>query len=540
MAQELLGELIREGKNQNPSRLALVWRDQAISYFNLDGQIDQVADSFLRRGVQHFDRIALYMHNLPQFVIAYYALQRIGAVAVPINIYWRGRDLRYLLEQSAVSGVITIAPLFERVQEELENLPNIKWVVAISGSGPQPHGSEAWEDLFSGPLTDPVSVETDAVEPALIAFTGGRKGPSRPVLLSHFNLLANCQQMQDLPQVQFYGAERDEQEEDTSPTFQLPSANSYEVALLPLPLSNLFSLNIGLNLTYMLGGTAVLMEKFDPAQALALIEEQSCTLVYGSPAIFTELVNAPEWAEADLSSLRYAFSYGDTLPEKVVADWQKKTKTPLFNCYGVTEASPLLCCDAAGEKRSPGSVGSGLPMVQLYLQGAAGDDLPAGQAGELLAKGPNLMLGYFNPAEPEQPFSGKSEGWFATSDLAQCQEDDSFQIIDRKEDALMLPSGELLVPRDIEQVLCTHPGVWETAALPYTTKDGRNRMVAFVVLNESGRSLTEPQLTFYCDRRLPAAHTPERIFIFREESLPRLPNGAVWRRALRTIIPSYL
>lgn len=541
MPQELLGELVRGGKELTPSRLALVWRDQEISYLTLDGQIDRAAAGFRRLEVRPGDRIAFYLHNLPHFIIAFYALQRLGAVPVPINIYWKGRDLRYLLEESRVSGVITIAPYYERFKELLPALPEINWVVAITAGGNQPPGSLAWEEVLAEPLANPVYTEMDAVDPALLAFTAGRTGPSRPVLLSHFNLLANCQQMQDLAQAQFYGGS----EEDEGDRFgMVPGANPFEISLLPLPLFNLFSLNIGLNMTYFLGGTVVLQERFDPAQALDLIEQHGCTLIFGSPAIFSQLVNAAGFAGANLASLRYAFSYGGPLAPEIKDKWRKKTGAPLFNCYGITEAGPLLCCEAASEpSREPNSddnVGKPLPIVQLSLQGESGKILPPEQAGELMAKGPNLLLGYFNPTHPDQPHPVKSEGWFPTGDMAVADEDGDFHIIDRREDVLLLPKDELLVPRDIERVLETHPGVWAAAALPYTTPEGRNRMVAFVVLNQAGRKLTEPLLIHYCDRRLPASHCPERIFIYQEPDFPRLPNGAVWRRALRAQIPEYL
>ncbi len=538
MAQELLGELVREGCQSRPSRLALVWRDQEYSYMTLDGEIDRVAEGFERLNVVHGDRVAFYAHNLPQFVIGFYALQRLGAVAVPINIYWKGRDLQYFLKESRVIGVITILPLYERIKEIQENLPELKWVVVISGGAAQPTGTIAWDELSSGPMPEePVYTEIDAIEPAVITFSGGRTGPSRPVMLSHFNLLANCQQMQDLAQLKFLG---DNEEMARQEQQFLPGASQQEVALLPLPLFNLFSLNIGLNLMYMLQGTVILMERFDPAQALELIVKHGCTVVFGSPAIFSEILNAPEAEQANFDSLRYCFSFGLPLATEVNEGWKTRTGKPIYNCYGLTEASPLLCCEAAGSQLSRDSVGPALAMVQLDVIGANGEGLAAGQVGELMAKGPNMMLGYFNPAAPDQPIIGRQDGWFATGDLAYHDEAGNFHIIDRKEDSLLLPNGDLVVPHDIERVLQHHPGVWQAAALPYTTKEGRNRMIAFVVLTEEGAGLTEPQLLHFVESRLPALLAPERIFFFREDDLLRLPNGAVWRRALRLQIPSYL
>ncbi len=537
MAQELLGDLVREGKQRHPSRLALIWHEEAYSYLTLDGMIDQAAEGFLRQGVLEGDRIAFYMHNLPHFVIAFYALERIGAIVVPINIYWKDRDLHYMLAQSRVKGVITIGPYYQRVLEAQVSLPEIEWVVAITANGPAPTDAITWPEILGEPLSEPIGeVDLDAIDPAIISFTGGRSGPSRPAVLSHFNLLANCQQMQDLPQVSFWG----DDENDEASGLHIAGNSQHEIALLPLPLFNLFSLNTGLNLTYKLGGTAVLMERFDPVQALDLIDQHHCTVIYGSPATFSELVNTPEFAGAQLGSLRHAFSYGAPLPAEVSTAWQKKTNCPLFNCYGLTEAAPVLACQKTGPDTAEDMIGTSLPLVELTLLGAGGEQLPAERVSELLVRGPNLMLGYFNAAQPEELLAPATDGWFATDDLALFRTDGNFELIDRKEDVLMLKGNELVVPLDIERVLLSHNGIWEATALPYTTSQGRNRMIAFVVLNEAGRKLTPPQLSIYCEKRMPIALCPERIFIYREEALPRLPNGAVWRRALRLQISQYL
>jgi acyl-CoA synthetase (AMP-forming)/AMP-acid ligase II len=187
-----------------------------------------------------------------------------------------------------------------------------------------------------------------------------------------------------------------------------------------------------------------------------------------------------------------------------------------------------------------GEVGPGLAGVQLFLQGVESQELPTEQVSELLAYGPNMMLGYFDPAKPNQPDAARLDGWFPTGDLALLTPKRNFEIIDRVEDTLQLPNGELVVARDIERVLVTHSGIWEAAALPYTTPEGRQRMIAFVVPLPAARNLTEPQLDYYIARYLRAAVCPERIFIYQGEALPRLPNGAIWRRALRAEIPYYL
>jgi long-chain acyl-CoA synthetase len=532
MQEELLvGDLVRQALEVYPSRTALLWRDTELTYLGLNGAIDAVTVGLKRLGVQRGDRIALYTHTLPQFVHAYYALARLGAIAVPINIHWKGRDLHYLLSTAGVSGVITIAPLAVRIKEVQPGLPDLQWVVAITASGPQPSDTLSWQEVASDVLADPPEVKgLEGLDPVMIAFSAGMSGPPKAALLSHFNLLANCEQFADMPQIQLHQPTRKE-----PITNMEVGSTEFEVSLLMLPLTDLFSLNSGLNLTLKMGGTAVLMERFEPDLALTLLEHHRCTLLFGTPENFAQLLTSPYFLQADLSSLKYAFAYGSYLPASLSAAFLRGTGKPLFSVYGAVEASPVISCTAAGPEAPPESVGYPLGVMQATILDRQGNALRPGQIGQLVVQGPNIALGYFNPQSPAEPAPVGQDSQFNTGDMAQLGPAGVLYLADRREDVMSV-QGRPVFPHQIERVLLSQPGVKEAAALPVEDGYGGYKMVAFIVPQSTPTSLTEGELMLKCRSQLQALACPQRIYLYEEgPELPRLPDGRIWRRALRTV-----
>jgi len=526
MQQELLvGELVRQGLSLYPGRLSLVWRDRELTYLGLSGQIDAVAMGLANLGVQRGDRVAIYTHNIPQFVQTYYALARLGAIAVPINVHWRGRDLHYLLEKAAVSGIVTLVPLWPRVSEIGGSLPEIQWVVAIGTGEPQPPGTSSWQQLISNGSTAPSNLPSlEGRDPMMIAYSAGMSEPPKPALLSHFNLLANCEQVADMNQVSFLQTAAGEQASNSE-----TATPNFEVALLPLPLSDLFCLNIGLNLTMKLGGTAVLMENFEANAAIELIQERKCSLLFGSPPIFKAIVEATRFAPGrfDLSSLKHAFSYGGPIPNELQKAFYERTGKPIFVTYGAVEASPVISCTAAGSQLVANSIGYPVGVMQVRVGNQPN------HAGQLVAEGPNVMLGYFDSANP---VTLKGEGRFASGDIAQSGPDGRIYFIERGED-ILVAAGRPVLPTQIEQVLLTRPDIIEAAALPVEDGYGGRQLVAFIIPTSMPPDFTEADLMLECRQKLPAQACPVRIYIYEDgPTLPRLPDGRIWRRALRALV----
>lgn len=534
MQQELLlGDLMQLGLLNYPSRNALVWGDETITYMGLNGLVDLVTTGLRELGVRRGDRVALYMHNIPQFVQTFYALTRLGAIAVPIDIQWKGNDLHHLLSSVGVSGIVTLSRLWSRVNEMAGALPDLRWAVTITDRGGQlPINTTDWDAMLGDVMAEPIALRgLEGRNPAMIAYSAGTSGPPKPALLSHFNLLANCEQFEDMEQVELYPALK----RDPASGLELATQN-YEVALLPLPLTNLFSLNMGLNLTLKLGGTAVLMERPDADEAIELIEEHKCTLVYGTPAFFKAMITSVRFGPGmfDLSSLRYAFSYGGPLPGNLVQAFYERTGKILHTVYGAVEASPVITCTAAGPKMVSGSVGYPLGVMQVVVADRQGNNVPVGQAGQLIAQGPNVMVGYYNQSDPSQPIQLDEAGWFNTDDVAYAGQDGNIFVLDRKEDIIPM-QGRAVFPQQIEQVLAAYAGVKEVAALAADDGNGGQRVVAFIVPASVPPKMTEADLLRYCRQHLAESLCPQRIYLYEDGiTLPRLPDGRIWRRALRT------
>jgi long-chain acyl-CoA synthetase len=515
-----LDELVRRVADRQASRTAMLWRDQEVSYLNLDARIDRVAYGLLKLGVKSGSRVALYMHNIPHFIESYFAILRIGAIAVPLNVLHEGRDLEFLLANSGAEGIITIAPYYPRLRQIREPLVRLKWVVAVRGNAPQPSETVAWEDLIGEPLPGRLESFAEGYETALVAYTAGTSGPPKGAMLSHQNLLTNCRQFNTMQQVDF-------------------AQQTSEVTLLPMPLFNLYALNIGLNHTFMVGGTLVLMERFDPGRALELIQTHNCTVIHGTPSIYRDLVNSPDISQVDLTSLHYAFCYGAPLPEEVSQSFSRRTKIPIHECYGLAEAGPVIACGAASSSARPGSVGQPLPGVKVRLVDINENDLRPGVIGEVMVSGENLMQDYFSLRKfemalaAEEDIFNRQEGvplWLPTGDMGWIDPDYNLYIIDRKED-MMFIEGEMVFPREIEEALGKHPAVTEAAALPVRIPNEEPHFEAVVVLDQYQRHTREVELLEYLHGVLPPKHVPHRIYF--ADFLPRLVNGRVMRRAIK-------
>ncbi len=443
-----------------------------------------------------------------------------GAIAVPINVLHEGRDLEFLLANCGAVGIITIAPYYPRIKEVQERLLRVKWIVAVRGNAPQPANTYSWEDLTKETLPNRMDSFAEPDQTALLSYTAGTSGSPRGAMLSHVNLLANCRQFTAMQQVEF-------------------GAGSLEKVLLPVSLFNLYALNIGLNHTFMIGGTVVMMERFDTARALELIQKHGCTIIHGTPSIFRDLINSPDFSQADLTSLRYAFSYGAPLPDSVAQAFLKRTRIPIMECYSIAEGGVIASSGAAPQVRT-GTVGQAVPGVKIRLIDDNEQDQPPGTIGEIMVSGENLMQDYFNlrkfeAAQEEELETGETNKlfaplWLRTGDVGWIDTDFNLYVFDRRED-MMFIEGEIIFPREIEEALCTHPAVSEAAAVGVRQSGTEPHFEAVIVLDKYQRNIKEKELMEYIKGILPAKHLPHRIYF--ADYLPRLVNGRIMRRAIK-------
>jgi long-chain acyl-CoA synthetase len=562
--QQLIGDIVRRRVAVHPSRPALVWRDLEMSYLEMDGVVDQVGTGFKRLGVKQGDRVALLLHNTREFVICYYALARLGVIAVPLNVLYNPEEVAYLIENSGAVGIITVPHYYERSLKKLRNRLPLKWIAVISGDEAQPRDTISWQDLTKELLPDPVRLRgLDAGDPILLAYTAGATGLPKGVVHSHISLLMAGVILQDLTQVNWRA---DMAVDDEQQSLQL-SEGPYETVLLPMPLFNIFCLNVGLNCSLRMGATVVLQEHFDPKATLDLLWNHQCSIIYGTPQMFEMLVTHPAWASYNwrASNLRYAFCGGgyNRLPLWVWEEWQRGTGKPLYEHFGSVETGGILVSTANSVNTSrpikPPAVGAPLPMTQVELRDQQGLVTPQGSLGQIVCQGPNLMLGYYDPADQSyRPLEGQM---LAIGDMAYADRDDNFYIVDRWQDVIYTDQG-LVFPSEIEAVLKDNPEVKDAVVLGVevrkngsahdaaaTPNETWQLPVAFVVLQtgvprqSDSEYRTENMLRQYVQETLEAnsrqgeGATPvdakiPRVIFFREY-LEKLPNGMAMKRAMR-------
>jgi long-chain acyl-CoA synthetase len=313
-------------------------------------------------------------------------------------------------------------------------------------------------------------------------------------------------------------------------TRELPGggvARQDDSIVIVLPLFHAYALNLVLNRTFLAGARGLLVHRFDAERIMALIEEHRATVFYGAPPMYFALVNTAGLDHYDLSSLRLAYSGAAPLPLVILERFKERTGVEICEGYGLSETAPTLCSNACAPKNKPGTVGPPIPGVELRIVDDEGRDVPRGEVGEIIARGPNIFKGYWRRQEDTaEAFRG---GWFHTGDLGRVDEDGYYVIVDRKKD-MVLVSGYNVYPVEIENVLLRHPKVIDAAVFGVPS-DYQGESVKAVVVLRPGAAASEDDIKAFCRERLASFKVPR--FVEFQASLPRNPAGKLLKRELR-------
>ena len=499
-----LGQMLAQAAEQQPEKTAVIFRDQRTSYRELNERANQVANALIRLGIQPGDRVALYLHNLPLFMEAYYGILKAGASVVPLNVLYKSGEVEYILNDSGARALLTFGPFAQVALTAAASAPDLRHVVVAA---PQvPPGALAWRAVFGdAPTTDP-SVEIHPEQIAVLSYTSGTTGRPKGAMLSHRNLVSNCEQCMAVPAI---------------------STRPDDIVWIALPLFHIYAMNVGMNLSVMNTATMVLVERFEPQSSLEAVQRYHCTVMYGAPPMFVAWAQLPNLRDYDLSSLRYIASGAAALPVRVLETFESLAGVPISEGYGLSEASPVVTSNAAGPVVKPGTVGPAIPGVEVKIVDEAGKEVPHGESGELICRGSNIMLGYWH--QPEATAETLRDGWLHTGDIATTDDDSYVTIVDRKKDMINV-SGFNVYPREVEEVLFRHPAVADAAVVQYPDPYQGESVMAFVVLKQ-GASATEAEIIEYCRGEIATFKCPRRV-VFRDE-LPKNSTGKVLRRELR-------
>lgn len=494
-----------------PDNKAIIFAGVEITYQVLAGMVAKFATALSNLGVKKGDRVALMAPNCPHYVVGYYAIQKLGAIVVQVNPMYVERELEHILSDSGAEVIIVYDALYPVVKRVRPVSPLKKVIVFSLG---QPAGTADEDCLLAEKLLQdspplPPNVEHDVVnDVAVLQYTGGTTGVSKGAMLTHRNIVANAMQMMEWDSNCEYGQ---------------------EVVLSVLPFFHSYGMTCSLNFPVMNASTMVVLPKFDLQQAMEAIKKYSPTVFPGVPTMYIAINNFPNARDYGVESIKTCISGSAPLPVEVSNKFEELTGGHLVEGYGLSESSPITHCNPLKGERRVGSIGLPFPDTEARIVDVeTGEkELPPGETGELIVKGPQVMKGYWNmPGETKQALRN---GWLYTGDIGKMDEDGYFYIVDRKKD-MVVAGGFNIYPREIEEVLFEHPKVREAVVVGVPDPYRGETVKAYVVLKE-GESCGEEEIIDYCRDKLAKYKLP-RLVEFRDE-LPKTIVGKVLRRMLR-------
>lgn len=488
-----LASILTDSAARLGAKTALVTATGAkISYRELDGEADRVALGVTERGVEAGDRVAIVMHNIPEFAFAYFGILRAGAVVVPVNVMLSVPEMRRVIEDSGAKVILASEPFADSARSAAP-----AGVIVIS--------DQQWEEL--GPLgRTPPHVTVSEDDLAVLAYTSGTTGEPKGAMLTHANLRANLDQQMSIPDMHVT-------EEDT--------------LFLVLPLFHIFGLNVTLGLLVLNGATGILVDRFEPVPTLEQIQQNRVTILFGAPPMYSAWCATPGADQYDISTVRLAISGAAPLAADVLREFRDIFGVEIYEGYGLTETAPTVTSNRMADRPKPGSIGKPLPGIHLRLVDEDGHDVELGDPGEIVVRGPNVFRGYWNRDDATSAVF--HDGWFRTGDVAVQDEDGYLYLVDRKRD-LIIVSGFNVFPSEVEAALVADPDVMEAAVVGSPHAYTGETVKAFVVLHP-GTDVGEQDLIERVQQRLARFKCPTSIEIVDE--LPHLLTGKVLRRALR-------
>jgi long-chain acyl-CoA synthetase len=527
-----LFDLLSEAAEKYPDAACTIFKGARITYKEMDTLTDRLAAGLASLGIKKGDRIGIFMPNTPQFVMAYFAVLKLGAIVVAINPLYTARELIHQTNDAGIEIMLVMSNFYNMVKEVQaqtkiktlvvtnikETLPSIlSFLFTLTkekkdGFRIQLAERDYWmQDLINNfqPEQRP-QVDVSSDDNALFQYSGGTTGISKAAIAMHRNLVANAIQIR---------------------SWMVEAKDGEETVLMGLPLFHVYGMVAGMLFGIKTGAALVMVPNpRDLKDLLGNAQKYKTTIFPGVPTLYNLINNSPD-AQAgkyDLSSIKACISGSAPLMRETKEEFEKLTGGVVFEGYGLSEAPTASHCNPLlGENRT-GSIGLPLPDVDCRIVSLDDEitDLPAGEIGELVIKGPMVMKGYHNM--PTETANTLRDGWLYTGDIARMDEDGYFYIVDRKKE-LIKPGGFQVWPREIEEVICDHPDVLEAGVAGIPDPYRGETVKAWVVV-KPGATLTEEQIKAWCSESLADFKVPDQVE-FRDE-LPKTTIGKILRREL--------
>ncbi len=515
-----LAMLVEASAKAHPGRTAVIFNETRLNYAQLNGAANQLANGLRGLGIGRGDKVALSMLNIPYFPIAYYAILKVGATVVPFNVLFKGREIAYHLNDSDAKALIAFEgteqlPMARFAAEGFGGAPHCEHLIIATANPAAPapvegDGVTSLGRLMAGqpPLFD--TVQTMPEEIAVILYTSGTTGSPKGAELTHSNMTMNA-----LVSREIVGTEPD------------------DVALAVLPLFHSFGQTVIMNMAFASGAAVTLLPRFTPDAALGIMQRDEVSVFAGVPTMYWAMLTYPEAEKFDIAKIRenlkIAVSGGAALPVEVLRGFEERFDVPILEGYGLSETSPVACFNHSDRPRKVGSIGQPVWLTDMRIVSPEDEShtpLPAGEVGEVVIRGHQVMTGYYQ--RPDATAQVMRSDWFHSGDLGKVDEEGYFYIVDRLKE-LIIRGGFNVYPREVEEYLMTHPKVSLVAVKGVPDEKLGEEIKAFIVLKE-GESATVDELLEFAKDGLAAYKYPRQIEF--RASLPMTATGKILKREL--------
>jgi len=488
-----LASIVTESAGREPAAVAVRLGGLELTYGELDERSARLATLLREEGIEQGDRVGVMLPNVLEFPVSYYGVLRAGGVVVPMNVLLKRREIAFYLEDSGAELLLAWHGFGEEAR-----------------AGAEEAGAELIEvepESFAALLgeREPTAelAATDESDTAVILYTSGTTGKPKGAELTHFNLHRNA-------------------EIASETTCEIKAG---DVVLGSLPLFHSFGQTVSMNASVRVGATLTLLPKFDPGEALEIMQRDGVTHFYGVPTMYGALLHHPGREDYE-TALRICITGGASMPVEVLRGFEEAFECELLEGYGLSETSPVASSNHPGRPRKPGSIGTPLREVEMKVVDEDDNEVPQGEVGEIVIRGHNVMKGYWEkPDATEEAMRG---GWFHTGDMARVDEEGYFFIVDRKKD-LIIRGGYNVYPREVEEVLYEHPKIREAAVLGIPHDQWGEEIGAAVVLHE-GEELAPEEVSEYVKERIAAYKYPRLVWFL--DDLPKGPTGKILKREI--------
>lgn len=510
-----LSVILEDSARRYPAKNAFTFMDTALTYAQVNGAANQVANGLRAAGIQPGNKVALSCLNLPYFPILYFGILKAGAVIVPLSVLLKRDEIEYHLMDSDAKAYCCFVgtpdlPMAQEGHAAFSKVDSCEhfFVITPQPTDPSPiEGTATLGSLMAGQPPQAITEPTGAEDTAVIIYTSGTTGRPKGAELTHANLLLNA-----------------------ILSTNVITTRADDTQLIVLPLFHIFAMTCLMNAGIYKGASSILLPRFDAEAVLGLMQKHEVSIFAGVPTMYWGLLNY-ENTKFDLDSisanLRMAVSGGASLPVQVLEDFEAKFKVPILEGYGMSEGAPVVTFNHIDVGRKPGSVGTPVWGVEVKLVDEEDKEVPVGEKGELIYRGHNVMKGYYK--RPDVNAEVLRGGWMHSGDVAVKDEDGFFYIVDRTKD-MILRGGLNVYPREVEEVMMKHEAVSLVAVIG-VPDDGLGEEVRACVVLKEGATCTEEELILWTRDRIAAYKYPRTIQFL--DALPMSATGKILKKELR-------